>query len=99
MNTATEKLKNDLQNVATDIEELLKATAGNASERVSAARERIETTLRQVRSAAQDAGNEVTERAKQAARDADHYVHDHPWTTIGIATGAGFLIGYLMGRR
>jgi ElaB/YqjD/DUF883 family membrane-anchored ribosome-binding protein len=99
MTSATEKLRNDLHDVATDIEELLRATAGHGSEKVAAARERIEGTLRQVRTAAQEVGNEVAERAKQAARDADHYVHDHPWTTIGIASGVGFLIGYLMGRR
>ncbi len=99
MTDATEKLKNDLQDIATDIEELLKATAGHGGERVAAARDRIESTLRQARAAARDVGAEVTERAKRAARDADHYVHDHPWTTVGAATGVGFLIGYLMGRR
>jgi ElaB/YqjD/DUF883 family membrane-anchored ribosome-binding protein len=82
-----------------DIEELLKATAGQGGERISAARERIEIALKEAQAAMGNVGNELTECAKQVAGDADDYVRDHPWTTIGIAAGIGFLIGVLAGRR
>jgi ElaB/YqjD/DUF883 family membrane-anchored ribosome-binding protein len=33
------------------------------------------------------------------AAAADDYVHDSPWTAIGIAAAAGMLIGFLAARR
>jgi ElaB/YqjD/DUF883 family membrane-anchored ribosome-binding protein len=99
MTTASDKLRNDLRDVAKDIEELLKATAGQGGEQISAARERIEIALKSAQAAMGNVSDEVAERAKQVAGDADDYVHDHPWTTIGIAAGIGFLIGVLAGRR
>jgi ElaB/YqjD/DUF883 family membrane-anchored ribosome-binding protein len=41
----------------------------------------------------------VTERARQAARYTDDYVHENPWNAIGIAAGIGLLLGILMSRR
>ena len=38
-------------------------------------------------------------KTKAAARATDEYVHESPWTAIGIAAGAGLLIGLLIGRR
>ena len=99
MTTTSDELRNNLRDVAMDIEELLKATAGQGGERISAARERIEIALKEAQAAMGNAGNELTECAKQVAGDAEDYVHDHPWTTIGIAAGIGFLIGILAGRR
>jgi len=95
----TEKLKDDLRLVASDIEELVKATAGQTGERVSAARERVEASLRAAREKLDDIGSAAAARAKRAALDADHYVHEHAWTSIGVAAGIGLLIGYILGRR
>ena len=48
----------------------------------------------------QQAGEqEVLTRAKEAARDADGYVREHPWQAVGIAAGVGLLLGILISRR
>jgi ElaB/YqjD/DUF883 family membrane-anchored ribosome-binding protein len=96
---STDKLMQDLRTVAEDAEALLKATAGQAGERVAEARARAEESLRQAKLRLQDAGLEVEARARATARAADDYVHDNPWQAIGVAAGIGFLIGYLIGRR
>jgi ElaB/YqjD/DUF883 family membrane-anchored ribosome-binding protein len=95
----TDKLREDLRLVASDVEELLKATAGQTGERVSAARERVEASLRSAGDKLEDAGHAAAARARRAAEDTDRYVHVHPWTSIGAATGVGLLIGYVLGRR
>jgi ElaB/YqjD/DUF883 family membrane-anchored ribosome-binding protein len=41
----------------------------------------------------------VVERAKPAAQACNHYVHDHPWTAVGLSALAGLLIGLLANRR
>ncbi|RYF36345.1 MAG: DUF883 family protein, partial [Comamonadaceae bacterium] len=34
-----------------------------------------------------------------AGRAADVYVHENPWRAIGLAAGAGLVIGLLISRR
>ena len=91
-----EKLMQDLRVVVADAEELLRATAGQAGEKVSAARERIQENLAKQRLAvAQDA---VVARTKEAAKVTDEYVHENPWKAVGIAAGVGLVIGMLISR-
>jgi len=93
-----EKLMQDLRIVVADAEDLLRATAGQAGEKVSAARERIQENLaaaKQRLAAAQDA---VVARTKEAAKVTDEYVHENPWKAVGIAAGVGLVIGMLISR-
>ncbi len=39
------------------------------------------------------------QRAIERARAADRLVRDHPYPTLGMALGAGVLIGVLVGRK
>jgi len=94
-----EKLVQDLKMVITDAEELLRATASQAGEKVSAAREKIQDSLHHAKLKLSDAEDVVRDRSRQAARATDEYVHDHPWRAVGIAAGVGFIIGMLIGRR
>jgi ElaB/YqjD/DUF883 family membrane-anchored ribosome-binding protein len=94
-----EKLIDDLRTVAQDVEELLKATANQTGEKITAARARAEESLRSAQMRLADAGDEMSARARVAIRVTDEYVHDNPWQALGIAAGVGFLLGYLVGRR
>ncbi len=40
----------------------------------------------------------LVERTKEAARTTDRYVHENPWTVIGLAAGVGLVIGLLLHR-
>lgn len=93
-----EKLMQDLRVVVSDAEELLRATASQAGEKVSAARERIQEHLAVAKEHLLDAQEHVTAKAKQAARVTDEYVHENPWRAVGIAAGAGLIIGMLISR-
>ena len=96
---AREQLVRDMKAVIADAEELLKATAGATGERISAARARAEQTLRSARDKLAGLDDAVIDQAKQAARSADEYVHEHPWGAMGIAAVAGLLLGVLISRR
>jgi ElaB/YqjD/DUF883 family membrane-anchored ribosome-binding protein len=96
---STDKLVNDLRTVAADAEALLRATAGQAGEKMAEVRARAEESLRAARASLEHAGTEVAARARAGAHVADEYVHENPWASIGVAAGVGFLIGYLIGRR
>lgn len=96
---ARDQLAADMKAVISDAEELLKATAGVAGEKVGEARARAEETLRTLKGRLAELDDIAVARAKQAARAADDYVHEHPWGAIGIAAVAGLLVGVLVARR
>lgn len=97
--TARQQLVSDLKAVVADSEELLRATAGSADARASAARARIEESLRAAKSKIEEIDAEVLDRINDAAKATDDYVHEHPWGAVGIAAAAGLLIGVLIARR
>lgn len=93
-----EKLMQDLRVVVTDAEELLRATAGQAGEKVAAARERIQENLIAAKARLVVAEEAVVAKTKQAAKATDEYVHENPWKAVGIAAGAGLIVGMLISR-
>ena len=94
-----EKIVSDLKVLIGDTEELLKATAGQAGEKIAIARERIQAALAVYKDKLIDAEHALMERTKEAARATDEYVHEHPWQAVGVAAGIGFLLGLLVSRR
>ena len=95
MNKETQTTSNDLGTLAEDARALLAATADVAGEKVGQARQRLAAAL--------ERGKEIYGRAKEkaveGAQAADEAVREHPYQAIGIALGAGVLVGYLVSRR
>ena len=94
-----EKLVADLKVVVADAEELLRATASQAGEKVSAARERIQASLATAKVKLTDAERALLEKSKLAAKATDEYVRDNPWQAVGVAAVAGLVLGVLISRR
>ena len=95
----SDKLFQDLEAVVRDAEALLKATAGQASDKVQEVRSRAEETLKQARASLESAENVAVRRAKEVADQTEKYVRDNPWQAVGIAAGVGLVLGLLMSRR
>lgn len=94
-----DKLMEDLRMVVADAEDLLKATANQADERIAAARNKASGSLREAKARLADAQATAVERIKLAAQKPDKYVHEKPWQSVGIAATVGILIGVLIGRH
>ncbi|QDX82998.1 hypothetical protein B9N43_14095 [Denitratisoma sp. DHT3] len=94
-----EKLIADFNVVVADAEELLKATAGQASGKVEELRGRVQDRLAQAKASLVDAQEAVVAKAKAVGHATDDYVHDNPWKSVGIAAGIGLVVGLLIGRR
>lgn len=103
MNTLTEaqreRLVTDLRSVIHDAEELLKMTASDVGAEATELRERVRLRLLHAKDSLHSLQDAAVERARAAGHQADDYVHEHPWTSIGVAAGFGLLIGLLIGRR
>ncbi|MDE2442330.1 MAG: DUF883 domain-containing protein [Betaproteobacteria bacterium] len=94
-----DKLISDFKVVIADAEEILRATAGQAGEKIADLREKTQARLADAKYKLAEAEAIVIDKAKAAGRAADDYVHDHPWRAVGIAAGVGLVIGMLIGRR
>jgi ElaB/YqjD/DUF883 family membrane-anchored ribosome-binding protein len=92
---ANERLTSDLKSVVQDAEELMKATAGQAGEKVSAARSRLAAAIESAKASYQ----RVQEKTVAAAKATDKTIRAHPYESIGIAFGLGLLVGVLVARK
>lgn len=88
---STDRLVKDMHNVARDAEELLKATAGEASDQVKMAQARLTSTL----AAAEQNAIALQEKAVKATTSV---VREHPIEALGAAFGVGIVIGILVNR-
>ena len=98
-NSSKQKLVSDMKVVVSDAEEILRATAGVAGEKMVDLRERIGERLRDAKIRIADAEAALVDRTKAAARATDDYVNDNPWRAVGIAAAIGLLLGVIIGRR
>ncbi len=94
-----EKLVSDFKQVVADAEELLKATAGTAGDKMGEMRIKVQEHLSAAKIRLADLEATVVDKSKAAARATDDYVHDNPWRAVGVAAGVGLIIGLLIGRR
>ncbi|MGH7824221.1 MAG: DUF883 family protein [Candidatus Binatia bacterium] len=96
--TSKERLVADLKTLINDAEELLKATASQAGDKIVVARQRIEQSLIEGKKSLGDAEKVLIERSKEAVDIADDYVRENPWSAVGIAAGVGLVLGLLIRR-
>lgn len=94
-----EQLVSDIKSVISEAEDMLGATANQTGEKITNLRARIEARLRDARLRLTEAEDLLVIKTKAAARATDDYVHESPWTAVGIAAGVGVLVGLIIGRR
>ncbi|MCZ8076075.1 DUF883 domain-containing protein [Paucibacter aquatile] len=94
-----DRLMSDLHAVVAEAESLLRATAGSAGEGASELRAKVQDSLDRAKRNLHDLQDAAVEKAKAAGRATDHYVHENPWQSIGVAAGVGLLLGMLIARR
>lgn len=100
---STEQLKEDLNNLSHTLEELVNATASDSRSNIKEMRERAEKRLLETRTRLEARGEKLYHDTRDSVMDSvdvcDLYVHQHPWTSIGVGTAVGIVIGMLIGRR
>ncbi|MBC7945833.1 MAG: DUF883 domain-containing protein [Burkholderiales bacterium] len=97
--TSKEKLVQDFKVVVADAEELLKATANQANEKVSEARVKFAEKLDLAKIRLAETETRLRGKSAEAARATESYVQENPWKALGVAGGLGFLLGLLVNRR
>jgi ElaB/YqjD/DUF883 family membrane-anchored ribosome-binding protein len=94
-----ERLVAQLRALAYDAEVLLRAAAGSTGDAAAAARARTEAALRTAREDALAAADLLARGARAGAHSTASYVRQNPMQAVGIAFGAGLLLGLISRRR
>jgi len=94
-----QQLVSEIKAVISDAEEMLSATADQAGEKVANLRARVQTRLLDAKERLSEAEELLVARTRAGAQATDAYVHESPWTAIGIAAGVGLLVGLVVARR
>lgn len=92
---ANERLAGDLKALMRDAEELMKATAGQASEKVTELRSRLAAAIESAKATC----HRLEGKTLAAAKATDRTIREHPYESVGIAFGIGLLVGVLVGRK
>ena len=93
------KLVDEFSTVLSEAEDMLKRAANETGEKAKDLRSQVEAKLLSAKLRMQELQGQALDRAKEASRATDDYVHDHPWQAIGIAAAVGVVVGLLMNRR
>jgi ElaB/YqjD/DUF883 family membrane-anchored ribosome-binding protein len=88
-----EKLVEDVKILTKDVQDLLKATASVVGEKAAEARVKVEESLKVAQDKLSVVQDSVKAKGREAVAATDEYVRDNPWSAVGIAAGAGFLLG------
>ena len=83
-----EKLVEDLTVLAQDVEELVKVSAGNLGEE---SKEQLVSAAKRIRARCE----RLKTQAVAGAKATDRAIRLHPYTSLGIAVGVGFILGAL----
>lgn len=94
-----QRLAQDVRAVVNDAEALLRVAKQEAGEGYAEARNRLEQSLENAKSAVVRMERAAVDRARAAGRATDDYVHDRPWQAMAAAAAVGALLGMLLSRR
>jgi ElaB/YqjD/DUF883 family membrane-anchored ribosome-binding protein len=92
---ARERALLDLKTLIGDTEALVKATAQDVREETKEIRARVIAALERARSTCNELQQQGAAAGKAVVKRADTVIREHPYQTIGVAFGAGLLLGVL----
>ncbi|HEY1382784.1 MAG TPA: DUF883 family protein [Dongiaceae bacterium] len=96
---AYDDLVDEFSNLVEAMEDVFAAAAEDGGEKLSELKGQAEASLKKARARLGLAEKNALAKARKIASDSDDYVHENPWTAIGVGAGVGLLLGLLIGRK
>jgi len=93
------RLTEEFSHAVDEAQSLLHRAASEGGERAREMRAEVEGRLRTARERLHQLQEQTTDRARDAAKGADHFVHAHPWQAMGLAAASALVLGLLLHRR
>jgi ElaB/YqjD/DUF883 family membrane-anchored ribosome-binding protein len=98
--TARDVARKELRDVLASTEALLAALGDQGGDAVNDLRERLTSTIDDVRkelgNSLLDSARDKIERARDTAATVNEFVRERPWSAVAIAAGVGVIVGLIM---
>jgi ElaB/YqjD/DUF883 family membrane-anchored ribosome-binding protein len=94
-----ERFAADVNAVLLDAEELLRQAGQATGEEAKELRSRAQAAISRAKDSLMQLEQRAVAQTKAAAQATDHWVHEHPWTALGVAAGLAFLVGLAVNRK
>lgn len=86
----------ELNNLVTDVEDLLKRVADVSDVELGQLRARLEDKIEAAKETLAESSWQVAKTARDVAKATDDYVRKSPWQSVGIAVLTGAVVGYVV---
>ncbi len=96
---AYDDLVEEFSNLVAAMEDVFAAATEDGGDKLSELRGQAEASLKKAKSRLGLLEKSAVAKARKVATDSDDYVHENPWTAVGIGAGMGLLLGLLIGRK
>ena len=94
-----ESLKRSVEHVKEAAETLLQTTVDQTGAEWRRARDTLGGKAKALKSSVSERAHDFADDARDLGGKGQRLVQQHPWTSIGISAGFGFLVGLLVRRR
>ncbi len=94
-----DRVVDEFSSLINDAEDMLRRANTESGEKARAMRSEVEAKLLSAKLRLEELRGQAVERAREAARFTDDYVHENPWPVLGAAALVGLVAGMLIGRR
>ncbi len=98
-NKTNEPLRAELISLADALEALLSDPGETSKEELRQFRHKAERVLQESRRRLAVTGEAFARQTREVSVGADDYVHQNPWTGMGIGAALGVVLGVLLARR
>ena len=96
---AYDDLVDEFSNLVAAMEDVFAAASEDGGEKLSELKEQAEVSLKKAKARLGAVEKTAVAKAHKIASESDDYVHENPWTAIGLGAGIGLLLGLLIGRK
>jgi ElaB/YqjD/DUF883 family membrane-anchored ribosome-binding protein len=96
MSTSAKHLQSGIES---DLSSTARQVADDTKEMAQDLRSKVTPMLNNARERVTQVSAQLRDKAKDNAQQVDRYVHDNPWSFIGLGVVTGFLAGWYLLRR
>lgn len=89
----------EFKNFLADVEDLFKSTTSLTGDDLARAKAKITARIDAAKESVEDMSASLAQQARRSATMTNNYVHEQPWTVIGVGAAVSFMLGFLLARR
>ncbi len=89
----------EFQTFLTEVESLIAGATSMTSEELAQAKAKLKERIESLKNSLNAWSGDISQMARKGVTVTNNYVHEQPWTAVGVSTFVGLVTGCLLARR